>query len=114
MINPDDTKFIVSGCSFSTHQDWQEQSHVSPTKGGKEHGIDHELDVGGGERREQVDDTAQDQVGFVVVVLMHQVLVCHPARSQLSHCFCYTCVRQEPNKQTLPHCVYAKDPQQCH
>lgn len=80
MLNSDDIKCIVSECYFITHQHWKEQSHVSSTEDGKEYGVDHELNEGGGEGREQVDDPAQDQIGLVVMVLMHQVPVCHPAR----------------------------------
>lgn len=96
------TKHIVSECQLNTHQDRQEQSHVTSTEDGKEHSIDHELGIWGGKGREQVDNPAQDQIGLVVVVLMDQVPVCHPARGQLSHSFSYTCMKQEPNSSYTP------------
>lgn len=76
-----------------SYQNRQQQSHVSSTEDGEEDGVDHQQDVGGGQRGEQVDEATEDQVGLVVVVLMEEVPVRHPARSQLSDGLCDTCNR---------------------
>lgn len=64
---------------LSTHQDRQQQCHVAPAEYGEEDGVHHEVDIGGGQWREQVDHATKDQVGLVVVVLMEIVTVCQPA-----------------------------------
>lgn len=86
-----------------SYQHGQQQSHVSTTEDGKKHRIHHQQDVGSGQRGQQVDEAAEDQVGFVVVVLVKEVPVCHPARDQLSDGFCDTCKKQRAtgmNKRT--------------
>lgn len=69
----------------------QQQGHVSSAEDGEEDGVDHQQDVGGGQRGEQVDEAAQDQVGLVVVVLVEQVPVRHPAGHQLGDGLCDAC-----------------------
>lgn len=78
---------------WSPYQNGQQQSHVSATEDGKEDSVNHQQDVGGCQRGEQVDQTAEDQVGLVVVVFMEQVPVCHPARGQLGDGLCDSCNR---------------------
>lgn len=75
----------------SPYQNRQQQSHVAAAEDGKEDGVDHEQDVGGCQRGQQVDQTAEDQVGFVVMVFMEKVPVRHPARGQLRDGLCDTC-----------------------
>lgn len=82
---------LLKGVSY---ENGQQQSHVSTTEDGKKHSIDHEQDVGRGQRGQQVDEAAEDQVGFVVVVFVEEVLVCHPARDELSDGFCNTCKKE--------------------
>lgn len=72
------------------YQNRQQQSHVSTTEDGKEDSINHQQDVGGRQRGEQVDEATEDQVRLVVVVFMEQVPVCHPARDQLGDGLCDT------------------------
>ncbi|TNN82906.1 hypothetical protein EYF80_006863 [Liparis tanakae] len=42
--------------------DGQQQSHVSTAEDGKEDGVEHQQDVGGGQGGEQVDQAAEDQL----------------------------------------------------
>lgn len=68
-----------------SYQNGQQQSHVSAAEDGEEDGVHHQKDVGGGQRGEQVDQAAEDQVSLVVVVFVEQVPVRHPARNQLGY-----------------------------
>lgn len=76
---------------LSPYQHRQQQGHVAATEDGEEHGVNHQQDVGGGQRGEQVDQAAEDQVGFVVVVFVEEIPVRHPARGQLGDGLCDTC-----------------------
>ena len=75
-------------CRVRAYQDGQQQRHVASAEYGEEDGVDHEQEVWGGERGEQVDHAAQDEVGLVVVVLVGAVPVRHPAGRQLGHSLC--------------------------
>lgn len=60
------------------YQDRQQQSHVTTAEDCKEDRIHHQQYVGGGQRGEHVDQATEDQVGFVEMIFMKQVPVCHP------------------------------------
>lgn len=72
----------------SPYENRQQQGHVSTAEDCKEDSVNHQQDVGGGQRGEQVDEATEDQVGLVVVVVMEQVPVCHPAGDQLGDGLC--------------------------
>lgn len=86
---------------WGSHQHGQQQGHVSSTEDGEEDGVDHQQDVGGGQRGQQVDEAAQDQVSLVVVVLVEQVPVRHPAGHQLGDGLRDPCGRWQTHMQII-------------
>lgn len=86
------TVFVL--LKWFSYQNGEQQSHVSTTEDGKKHSVHHQQDVGSGQRGQQVDEATEDQVGFMIVVFVEEVPVCHPARHQLSDGFCDTCIKE--------------------
>lgn len=77
-----------------TYQNRQQQSHVATTEDGEKDCVDHQQHVRSCQWGKQVDQATQDQVGFVEMVLVEKIPVCHPARGQLGDGLCDTCNRQ--------------------